>query len=139
MDLTLRDKMKVDCLNFAISQGLSEDDMITLFKSAAAYVQEHSAEEITKSAGLLGNVGLGALGLLAAGPVVASWASSVFGHRAGQAYKNLEIGQLPSADDIKLTDEAALYERNAEEILQRIADRKKKEKLLSKPSVRRMF
>jgi hypothetical protein len=141
MDLTLRDKIKIDCLNYAVSQGLSEDEMTTLFTKAAAYVREHGIPK--KEAGIATPLpswmevvlGLGLVGP----PLLTSRLAAGVGNQAGQTLKNMEIGQVPDADEIRLADEIGEYERNADEIMQRIADRKRREKLLSKPSVRRMF
>jgi hypothetical protein len=143
-NLSLQDRMKVACLNYAVSTGLDEDGMTALFKYAAGMIrQAKNIDEVTsmpkeafldpialaKTLGLLGAAGLVGGGLLTAG----------VGNVLGRTASDIVAGQTPSGDELRTVDEIAAYDRNTDEVLTRIKERRAKDALRSKPSVRRMF
>jgi hypothetical protein len=138
-NLTLRDRMKVACLNCAISAGLNEEEMIHLFTTGAKMLRESQDGDLSKEAGVLGTLVGGGVGLAALAALFGGLGIAALGNTVGRTAGDLVAGQSPSGDELRLTDEIASYERNTDEVLARIKDRKAKEALRSKPSVRRMF
>jgi hypothetical protein len=137
--LSLRDSIKVACLDFAVSQGLDEDGMINLFQRATVLLQD---ADQNRNAVKTGGVGAALWALLGAGllPIaLASAGAAGLSHVAGQTVGDAVYGQVPTDAQFKMTDELAAYERNTDEILERIKQRKARDAAKSKPSVRRMF
>ena len=111
--------------------------MIEAFRSAARRVR---AEGVKSAAvGWLSPAarGLGYLALL--GIPAAAFTSAALGNIAGKTVKNIEVGRLPTTDEIKLLDEIAAYRRTADEVKRRTEENEKTKQNNSKPSVRRLF
>ncbi len=132
---TFRDRIKIACLVRCIDAGLDEERMIATFRAATHRLR---AEE-GKTGGWLGSTAenLGYLPLLAL--PAAGLSAAALGHIAGNTVKNVEVGRLPTTDEIKLLDEIAAYHRTADEIKRRTEENEREKKENSKPSVRKMF
>ena len=130
---TFRDRVKVACLQACIQQGMDEEEMIYAFKTAADHIrQQKTALNPTTTLTNLGKLGL-------VGLPIAALIGAFPGHQMGQMAANVNVGRLPSADEIKLVDETAAYERTKEEIQRRIAAAKEERERRNKPSVRRLL
>ena len=134
---TFRDRVKLACLQRCIEIGLDEAGMIDLFHKATEQARSQSCKS-----GSLGWVAptassLGYLALLGIPGVALG--SAALGHIAGGTAKNIEIGRIPSTEEIKLLDEIAAYHRTADEIKRRTEENEEEQKKRSKPSVHRMF
>lgn len=132
---TFRDRVKIACLVRCIDAGLDEERMIAAFQAATRRLREGGE----KTAGWLGSTAaqLGYLPLLAI--PAAGLSAAALGHIAGNTAKNVEVGRLPTTEEIKLLDEIAAYHRTADEIKRRTEDNEREKKENSKPSVRKMF
>ena len=140
--MTFRDRIKVACLQSCIEAGLDEEQMIGTFQAAITYLRSGGIKEagligpswsILKSLGSLGVLGLG-LGL-----PVAGLGAAALGNIGGNAARNISVGRLPSAEEIKTLDEIAAMNRTRDEIQSRLTDADAEKKRKAKPSVRKMF
>jgi hypothetical protein len=140
-NLTFRERLKVACLDAAVSAGLTEDQMIEVFASGAAEIRRSGVDGLVREASMCKDAGWPALlaGLAAAGLIGIPLASALAGRYTGAAAGDIYHGQVPTGDEFRLTDEIALYDKNSREILDRLKDKKEKDARRSKPSVRRMF
>jgi hypothetical protein len=137
MAFTFRDRIKIACLARCIDAGLNTDQMVDAFRKATRCVQTGKIK--SANAGWLRPTaqGLGYLALL--GIPASAFASAALGNIAGNTVKNVEVGRLPTTEEIKLLDEIATYHRTADEVKRRTEENEKQKKLNTKPSVRRLF
>ena len=136
-ELTFRDRVKFACLLQCIETGMDEGEMIEAFRSAIDRLKRDGVKTaalgwVSPSAKALGY--MAALGLPAVG-----LGSAALGKLLGQTAKNVQIGRIPTTDELKLLDEIAAYHRTADEINRRTQENEEQNKQKSKPSVRRMF
>jgi len=143
---SFRDRVKVACLQACIQQGLNEEEMILLFKTAASNLRmQKDASDGPKPSSWV-NAGKSALAaakvlsLLGIATLpVAAVAGAAPAYVAGRTAANMSVGRLPSPEEIKLTDEIAAYDKVKDEVNQRIRSDEEEQKKRNKPSVRRMF
>ena len=135
--LTFRDRVKFACLLHCTEAGMDENEMIATFQSAIDRLKRDGVKTAAlgwvspsaKALGYMAVLGLPAVGL----------GSAALGKLLGQTAKNVQIGRIPTTDELKLLDEIAAYNRTADEIKRRTDENEFQRKEKSKPSVRRMF
>lgn len=135
--LTFRDRIKFACLLRCVDAGLDENEMIARLRQATYRIKNEGTKTASlgwirpaaSTLGWLAMLGVPAVGLSAA----------ALGNIAGQTAKNIEVGRLPTTEEIKELDLIATYRRTAEEIERRTKENEEEHKNRSKPSVRRMF
>lgn len=135
--LTFRDRIKFACLLRCVDAGLDEDEMIAGLRQAT-YRLKHSGVKTASlgwvrpaasTLGWLAMFGVPAVGLSAA----------ALGNIAGQTTRNIEVGRLPTTDEIKQLDLIATYRLAADEVERRTKENDEEHKNRSRPSARRMF
>lgn len=134
---TFRDRIKTACLQCCVEAGMDEEEIVNVFRQAISRLKTEGVK--TASLGWLSPAAksVGTLAML--GIPVAAIGSAALGNVAGTTLKNVEIGRVPSTEELKLLDEIAVLKRNADEILRRTEENEKERKTRSKPSVRRLF
>lgn len=135
--LTFRDRVKVACLVRCIDAGMDESEMIAVLRDSTQRIKRDGAKAASlnwvrpaaSTLGWMAMLGVPAVGL----------SSAALGNIAGRTAKNIEVGRLPTTEEIKLLDEIAAYRRTTDEIKRRTEENEEDQKRRSKPSVRRMF
>ena len=133
--LTFRDRVKFACLSACIEAGLDEQQMIDSLQSATRALRSPQYKTALSPTQLLNATGVAAVGL----PFAATLLAAGLGNVAGKAVKNVEVGRLPSTDELKLLDEVAAYDRTTDEINLRLKEQEKERARKAKPSVRQIF
>ena len=142
---THRDRVKFACYNYALEQGLNEEEMVEYFTKAAEKVR--AAEKTANLMSMVGldaqqqknlGMGLGLAGGLFLGPLAMS-AAGHLGYAGGQGVRRLAEGRVASPEEVHLTDESAEYEGAVEEIRRRMILNRLKELQSQAPSNRRLF
>ena len=135
--LTFRDRVKLACLQRCIDAGLTEEEMVHVLNEATHWIR--SGQVKNASARWLGPAAtsLGYLSLL--GVPAAALSTAALGNIAGRTARNVQVGRLPTAEEIKLLDEIATYHRTADEIKARTEENEEERKRRTKPSVRRIL
>ena len=138
---TFKDRVKVACLQHCIQQGLNEEEIIQTLKTATTSMKNEQVKTallgITPSRMYYGGrAGLLGAALLFAGTTIGS---GLIGNLAGRTAKNVEVGRLPAAEELQLTDEIAAYDKTNEDIQRRMANDEEERARRNKASVRRLF
>ena len=136
-DFHFRDRVKIACLVRCIDAGLDEQQMIDVLNAATRRLRTEGVKSAAlgwirptaATLGWLAMLGIPTVGLSAA----------ALGNIAGRTAKNVEVGRLPTTEEIKLLDEIAAYSRTTDEVQRRTDESEEERKQRSKPSVRRMF
>lgn len=131
---TFRDRIKLACLGECIEAGMDEQEMINAFRTTVERLKTEGVK--TGAFGWLSPAAksFGTLAML--GLPVAALGSATLGNIAGKTFKNVEIGRIPSIEELKLLDEIAVMQRNADDINRRTEENEIEKKQKSKPSVR---
>jgi len=136
-NLTAKDRVKIACLSSLIERGVPVDRMPDVLESAVRSCKTAGLYDDIKKL-IWGNLRWDNPWFWA--PVVGATATTTLGgYQMGNQIRRVELGRIPSAEELELRDATEEYELAADEIRRRMMMNKKNKASKSKASVRRMF